>query len=216
MRRSVAACVALLGLIAGQTSDLHAQRRDRGLVEVSPSGLRGGLYVTGGIGNGMEQYKYSNDALGYTDWLSSPAAVLRIGGTPSSSVRVGGELFGWWNRVYDTQAQSDATETFTAALVDVQLYPSPRAGFYVKGGVGLARSGESFGYGADGPSENGFGWSVGAGYDIPLSRSVSISPTADFYQGSFAERGQPTITEHVLNLGVSLTFQSGRRYYRDR
>ncbi|MGH7592652.1 MAG: outer membrane protein [Gemmatimonadales bacterium] len=207
-----AALLALMALIAGSATELHAQGRDRGLVELSPRATRGGLYITGGLGNGLEQYQYSDDPLGYTTWLSSPAAVLRIGGTPNQSVRLGAELFGWWNGIYDTALQQNATDNFSAFLIDAQFYPDRRAGFYVKGGLGIARSGESFSYGYSSFSESGFGWSVGAGYDIRLSRNFAIAPTADFYQGTFAQRGQATITEHVLNLGVSLTFQSGGRW----
>lgn len=213
MRRNVAS-LALIALIAGSATALHAQGRDRGLIELPPRAVRGGLYLTGGLGNGLEQYKYSDDPLGYTSWLSSPAAVLRIGGTPSQSVRLGAELFGWWNGIYDATQQMNATDTFGAFLIDAQYYPDRHGGFYLKGGVGIAHSGESFSCCVASASESGFGWSVGAGYDIPLSRNLAIAPIADFYQGSFAHRGQATITERVLNLGVSLTFQSGGRRWR--
>jgi opacity protein-like surface antigen len=213
MRRN-ASLLALISMIAAAATPMPAQGRDRGLVEMPDQPLRGGLYLTGGIGDGLEQYRY-HDLTGYTDWLSSPAAVLRIGGTPNRNVRVGGELFGWWNSAYNTDLQENTTETFTAALLDAQLYPSPRAGFYVKGGLGFGRSGTSFELERS-IGKTGFVWSAGAGYDIPLSRSVSIAPTVDFYQGSFNHAGDPTdsYTERVLNVGASLTFQSGRRHWR--
>lgn len=212
MRRNVA-IYALIALTLGSARALQAQGRDRGLVELPARPVRSGLYLTGGLGNGLEQYQYS-DAPGYTSWLSSPAAVLRIGGTPNQSVRLGAELFGWWNKIFDADQQLNATDTFSAFLLDAQFYPDRRAGFYVKGGMGIARSGESFECCIENVSETGFGWSIGAGYDLPLSRGLAIAPTIDFYQGSFAQRGQPTITEHVLNVGVSLTFQSGGRRWR--
>jgi len=203
--------LAVFTLASGAVAALPAQGRDRGLIEMPSRGLRSGLYITGGIGDGLDSYKYS-DLSKYTDWLSSPAAVLRIGGTPNQSVRVGGELFGWWNSAYDASLQENTTETFTAALLDVQLYPARQSGFYVKGGVGIGRSGTSFEI-EQSIGKNAFVYSVGAGYDIPLSRNVSIAPTIDFYQGSFTHRGVPTDSyiERVLNIGASLTFQSGRR-----
>jgi len=208
MRRFVTLFTSV-SMLVGTAGALSAQVRDRGLVELPPQPVRAGFYVTAGLGNGMEQYKYSDDPLGYTDWLSSPAVAVRVGGTPNASLRIGAELFGWWNSFYDGTAASHATDSFSAILLDGQFYPAPRSGFYVKGGVGIARSAESFDC-CQTVSENGFGWSAGAGYDLPLSRNVAISPVVDFYQGSFAERGAPTITEHVLNIGVSLTFQAGR------
>jgi opacity protein-like surface antigen len=209
MRRLIAS-LAFVALTTGAATTLSAQSRDRGIVEISSPGPRSGLFVTGGLGDGMDRYKYQ-DLSSYTDWLSSPAAVLRIGGTPNSSIRLGGELFGWWNSFYDTDLEENSTETFTAALLSVQLYPAPRGGFYVKGGIGLGRSGTSYEI-EESIGKNAFVWSVGAGYDIPLSRSVSIAPTIDFYQGAFNRRGAPTdsYTEQVLNIGASLTFQSRR------
>ena len=209
-----ASLLALVTMCLTTAAPLYAQGRDRGLVELPQRAMRGGLYLTGGLGDGLDQYRY-HDLLNYTDWVGSPAAVLRIGGTPNQTVRVGGELFGWWDRFYDGTLQENTTQYFTAALLDAQLYPSPRSGFYVKGGLGFGRSGTSFEFERS-VSIGGFVWSAGAGFDIPLSRSVSIAPTVDFYQGDFVTPNDPTssYTEHVLNIGASITFQSGRRRWR--
>lgn len=211
MSRNGTGILSLILLIAA-SAPMHAQGRDRGLVELPARSARAGLYLTGGLGDGLEQYRYQ-DLNTYTPWLSSPAAVLRIGGTPNQSVRVGGELFGWWNGNYDATLQENTTESFTAALIDVQFYPAPTAGFYVKGGIGIGHSGTSYQFDAS-VGKSAFAWSVGAGYDIPLSRSVSIAPTVDFYQGSFNHPGVLTdsYVERVLSIGASLTFQSGHRW----
>jgi len=216
MRRN-ASWPALVTLIAAAAVPLHAQGRDRGLVELPDRPVRSGLYLTAGLGDGLDQYKYQ-DLSGYTSWLSGPAAVLRIGGTPNHNIRLGGELFGWWHSFYnsDPSFQEDVTESFTAALLDAQFYPSRRDGFYVKGGLGFGRSGTSYQF-ENGIYNGAFVWTVGAGYDIPLSRGISIAPTVDFYQGSFSSSpGDPTqsYVEHVLNIGASLTFQAGHRRYR--
>jgi opacity protein-like surface antigen len=209
--RHIIASLALVALTTGAASALSAQDRDRGIVELSSPGPRSGLFITGGLGDGMDRYKYQ-DLSQYTDFLSAPAGVLRIGGTPNSSIRLGGELFGWWSSYYDGTLQENSTETFTAALLSVQVYPAPRGGFYLKGGLGVGRSGTSYQI-EQSIGKNAFVWSLGAGYDIPLSRSVSISPTVDFYQGAFNQRGAPTdsYTEQVVNIGASLTFQSRHR-----
>jgi hypothetical protein len=214
MRRNTAFLLTII-LAAGATSGLHAQGRDRGLVELGGAPLRSGMYITLGVGDGMDQYKFQ-DLDSYSDWLSSPAAVLRIGGTVNQNVRIGAELFGWWHSYYnaDPTILENETESFTAVLLDGQFYPAVRSGFYLKGGLGFGRSAASYEFDPT-ASNTGFVWSVGAGYDIPLSRTVSLSPTVDFYQGSFGPGNDPTsaYTEHVLNIGASLTFQSRRRRF---
>jgi hypothetical protein len=204
MRRPIL-LAALVAVSAAPLTPLAAQRpsRDRGIVELAPEPTRGGFYATLGVGAGREQYKFS-DENEYTDALTKPTLALRLGGTPNANVRVGAELFGWGSEV------EEGTESFTAALLSAQVYPSQTAGFYLKGGGGIARSGIDFNNGSS-TFETGFGWTVGAGYDLPLSRAVAIGPTLDFYQGSFTQRNEPTLTERVLNIGVQVTFQTGRR-----
>lgn len=204
MRRPIM-LAALFAVSAASLAPLAAQRssRDRGIVELAPESTRGGFYATLGIGAGREQYKFS-DQLEYTDALTKPTIAIRLGGTPNANVRVGAELFGWGSEV------EEGTESFSAALLSAQIYPSRTAGLYLKGGGGIARSGIDYNNGSS-TFETGFGWTVGAGYDLPLSRSVALGPTLDFYQGSFTQRNEPTLTERVLNIGVQVTFQTGRR-----
>ncbi len=96
------------------------------------------------------------------------------------------------------------------ALMSVQFYPAPQSGFYLKAGAGFGVSGVSYQNGSS-TNETGFGFGLGAGYEFQLSRAVSLGPTADWYQGSFTKRGDATLTERVLNLGVAVTFQGGGR-----
>lgn len=204
MRRPVMV-LALLALAAAVVSPLAAQRpnRDRGIVELRPDAIRGGFFITGGLGAGREQYKYSDQAV-YSDGLTKPSITVRLGGTPNVSTRIGGEIFAWASDVVD------GTESFSAFLVSAQIFPVPAAGLYLKGGGGFARSGIDYTNGAS-TYETGFAWNVGAGYDLPLSRAVSLGPTLDFYQGSFTKRNEATLTERVLNIGVQVTFQTGSR-----
>ena len=217
MRRN-ASWLPLVTLIAAAAAPLHAQGRDRGLVELPARPVRSGLYLTAGLGDGLDQYKYQ-DLSGYTDWLSAPAAVLRIGGTPNRNMRLGGELFGWWNSFYDADPsfQENVTETFTAALLDAQFYPSARDGFYVKGGLGFGRSGTSYQFEqfdwqatrSSGASARGTTFRCRADLDR-ARRSISTRGSS-----SSAPMTRPRLyTERVLNIGASLTFQSGRRRYR--
>lgn len=210
--------LVLAGLMAGSVSVASAQGGDRGLVAVSNTTTRAGFYITGGLGDGLDQYKDEGYPT-YSPWLSSPAAVIRIGGAVNPNVRLGAEVFGWRHSYYDVADSVNASENFTAFLFDVQFYPAAASGFYVKGGIGLAHSGTTYAYEGE-SGGNGFAFSGGVGYDIPLSRSVSIAPVADFYQSHFSNGIDPSFangysyTEHVLNIGASITFQSIGRHYR--
>lgn len=203
MHRTVAA-LALLATTAGALTPLAAQgRRDRGLVEIGAPSPRGGFFITGGLGAGSEQYKFDGDD-GFSDKLTKPTVMLRLGGTPNANVRVGAEFFGWGSD------EPDGYESFGTALVSFLFYPSRDQGLFLKAAGGVATSRIEFNNGADN-TETGFGWSVGAGYDLQLSRKFGLGPSIDLYQGSFSARNEPTLTERVLNIGVQVTFQTGGR-----
>lgn len=207
MRRSLSCftVVALTALIVLPAAAQGRRDRDRGIVEIAPEGVRGGFYIGGGLGAGQESYRFADEA-DYTEALTKPTFTLRLGGTPDPYVRLGGELFAWGNE------EVDRTEFFSTLLGTVQFYPMKDGGLWLKGGAGLAFSGQDF----DDPqyfdaTETGFAWSVGVGYDAQLSRAFGIGPSVEFYQGTFTKRDEATLTERVLNIGVQVTFQTGGR-----
>ncbi len=211
MPRLFVRSLATFALILGVTSLATAQGRrdrggDRGLVELGSPSLRGGFYLQGGIGAGMEQYKYSDEP-DYTESLTKPTFTLRVGGTPDPYIRIGGEVFAW------AAQTSEGEEGFATVLGVIQFYPMRDGGLWLKGGAGWAGSNfdpldsQEFSV-----HESGFGWSVGAGYEVQLSRRFAIGPSVELYQGSFSRRDEPTLTERVLNIGGQITFQTGGRW----
>lgn len=218
MRRNL----ALIVLLAGSATALHAQGRDRGLVELPARALRSGLYVTGSLGAGREQCKFETAPCAVLDvsgnplpsngetWrqaITTPAFQLRAGGTPSRNVRLGADLIGW------SGDNGPTTERTVGLLLSGQFYPSARDGFYLKGGLGYGWSTVDFNDGSH-STESGFMFNGGAGYDFALTPHVSLGPVVDFYQGSYPGRvGEETLTERILFFGVSVTLQSGRRRF---
>ena len=214
-----AASLVLITLVAGAVPALHAQGRDRGLVELPPAAVRSGFYLTGALGGGNEQCKFETAPCAVLDangdplpstgntWrqsITSPSFALGLGGTVSPNVRVGGSLFGW------SADNGPTTERTTGLLADVRFYPGTRAGFYVKGGLGYGWSTDDFHDGTS-ATNTGFLFNAGAGYEFPVTRHVAIAPVVDFYQGSYPQLGAETLTERILFFGVSITMQSGRR-----
>jgi hypothetical protein len=99
---------------------------------------------------------------------------LRLGGALSPQLLIGVETTGWYK---DEDGGSVTTGTLTG---NAYFYPSAKGGFFAKGGIGLGSLGVSFdGGGSD--SETGFGWQVGAGYDIRVGTKTAITPTVTYF-----------------------------------
>jgi len=134
-----------------------------------------------------------------------PTASIKLGGTPSPSVRLGGEVNVWVKDV-----GSGVTETVGNVSAAVYFYPSPRSGFFVKGGVGLASF--QLSQGSSSASANGIGFLAGLGYDIRLSNKVSLSPIANVYFGHDGDLKDgstvviPGIQHAIVDFGLSVQY----------
>jgi hypothetical protein len=104
------------------------------------------------------------------------AAYLRLGGTPSQSVLLGGEIMGW-GREEDGNTLSRGNANFT-----VMFYPSVDAGVYLKGGLGGASISTTVEEGNTTTTvhDEGFGATVGLGWDVRLGRNFYLTPAVDF------------------------------------
>jgi hypothetical protein len=197
LRRSLIAGAVLL--LAGGA--VVAQETPRGLVEVDDS-RRGGFWGALGVGAGGEAFDL-RDGLGYSEQLYRPTVSLRLGGTPSRYVRLGGEILGW------IDDQGNRTESITSILFISQFYPVPAAGFYLKGGLGLGRNQVDFNDGF-GVGDTGFAGLLGAGWEVRVGRRWYLNPAVDLVQQTYTGRGGDRYRERIVNFGVGVLFQSGR------
>jgi hypothetical protein len=197
LRRSLIAGAVLL--LAGGA--VAAQETPRGLVEVHDS-RRGGFWGAVGVGAGGEAFDL-RDGLGYSEQLYRPTVSLRLGGTPSQYVRLGGEILGW------IDDQGNRTESITSILFISQFYPAPAAGFYLKGGLGLGRNQVDFNDGF-GVGDTGFAGLLGAGWEVRVGRRWYLNPAVDLVQQTYTGRGGDRYRERIVNFGVGVLFQSGR------
>lgn len=140
-----------------------------------------GYWISFGFGAGTA---FGDDAFG-GDSKFGGAGFLRMGGSPSQQLLIGGELIGWGTNQDDIQIGRGAL-MFTALY-----YPSARGGFYVKGGAGFAgRSAEWTVMVGDLPAtirddQGGIGLGAGLGYDIQVARNFFLTPALDFvYTGT--------------------------------
>jgi hypothetical protein len=178
-----------------------AQETPRGLVEVHESG-RQGFWGALGIGAGGEAFDL-RDGLGYSGELYRPTVSLRLGGTPSQHLRLGGEILGWIND------QGSRTESLTSLLFIAQLYPATSTGLYLKGGLGLGRNEVDFDR-AFGVGDTGFAGLLGAGWEVGVGRRVYLTPAIDLVEHRYTGRGGDRYRERMVNFGMGVLFQSGR------
>lgn len=128
-----------------------------------------------------------------TDRESGLTLLLAMGGTPARGLLIGGEIEGWGKEI----AGVDITVGHLSGVV--YWYPRPTAGFFLKGGAGVAV------YSADaGPlgdvEDSGIGLHAGAGYDLRVGRNLSLTPAAGIFWGDF-EGGDA----NVLHVGLAVT-----------
>lgn len=178
-----------------------AAQTPEGLVEVGGS-ARKGFWLGLGLGAGGESYDL-RPTTGYSDVLYRPTVSLRLGGTVSPTLRLGGEVISWINEV------GPAVESLSSALFIAQLYPFSRSGLYLKGGLGIGRNSVHFDNGFD-EGDTGFAALVGAGYELRLGRRFYLNPVVDLIGHRYDDGRLGDYRERLVNFGLGILFQTGR------
>ena len=179
----------------------YAQEPPQGLIEV-PESSRRGFWLGLGLGAGGESFDLSPSD-GYSNLLYRPTVSLRLGGTVSQHLRLGGEVLSWINDV------GPAVESLSSALFIAQLYPFSSSGFYLKGGLGIGRNAVDFDDGFE-EGDTGFAGLIGAGYELRLSRRFYLSPTIDLVGHRYDDGVVGDYRERLVNFGLGILLQTGR------
>jgi hypothetical protein len=179
----------------------RAQDTPPGLVEVKEGG-RGGFWLGLGIGAGGESYD-PRSGVGYSAVLYRPTVSLRIGGTVSQHLRLGGEVLSWINE------NGPAVESLSSALFVAQFYPASSLGFYLKGGLGIGRNAVDFDDGFD-LGDTGFAGLVGAGYELRLGRRFYLNPVVDLVGHTYDDRYGGSYRERLVHFGLGILVQTGK------
>lgn len=156
---------------------------------------RQGFWFNIGFGYGTADFNCDN--CGNTSRESGVTANLALGGTLSEQFLLGVESDGWYKK------DSGVHNLFGNFMLVGYFYPSPSADFFLKGGIGSAsylfRNGTSV-------DDNGLGFMVGGGYDIPIGRRTSLSPTVAFNLGTMGDhQGARGVKINWLQIGASIT-----------
>ncbi|MDF3053244.1 MAG: outer membrane protein beta-barrel domain [Geminicoccaceae bacterium] len=147
---------------------------------------RDGFWIGGGLGYG------SLGCEGCIDRTGAPSGYLKLGTTLRQNVLLGIETNGW------TKSEFGARLTMGNVSGAVYFYPMASTGLFVKGGAGYSMLDASTDVGSG--SESGFGMILGAGYDVRVTRNLSITPVANWFRGAF-DGG----SANVLQIGVGVT-----------
>ena len=111
------------------------------------------------------------------DRLNGVNFQLRAGGTLSQRLLIGGEVNGF------TKSENDATLTVTHFGPVMQFYPSAQGGFFLKGGLGLATV--EVEVGSFSVESNGFGLTLGLGFDARVGRNFALTPYFDILASNY-------------------------------
>jgi hypothetical protein len=132
-----------------------------------------GFWISFGLGGGWNLAR--NVGLDSSS-TGGGAAYLRLGGTLSEKFLLGGEVIGW-GRSIDGAELARGNVNFTA-----MFYPSVQTGVFLKGGLGgssLART-VTEGNSTTTVHDEGFGATIGLGWDVRLARNFFLTPGVDF------------------------------------
>lgn len=156
------AAIGLALLVAVAAGSLEAQDQ---------ASERKGFWLTVGGGGGSN--RVSCQECTEIERFSGGMGWIRAGGTVNSSTLIGGEAFFW-------QRSESGLDSYVRGVQGiVQWYPFGKAGFFFEGGLGLARIRTNFVTNGQtvNASETGISVTLGAGYDIRITRRLSLTPT---------------------------------------
>lgn len=198
MRNVVRSALVVL-LLGAPTAPLAAQ--DIGPMSSGPE--RSGFFFGLGFGGGSARLD-CNICDNEPD--NGGAGWLTVGGTISPKLRLAGDFNAW------TKDENGTTASFGTGTFSALFYPSAAGNLFLKAGVGYSVTkfkDKSLGLDAQG---GGFGGVLGAGYDLRVGRSISITPQLTFFGGSTGDvkDGSFTVLQdskfNVAALSVGIVF----------
>lgn len=167
--------------------------------------VRNGFWIGFGLGYGSA--KPSCDGCGTLNSEGSWTGHLRLGGTLSPQLLLGGDFVAW------SKSESGGTLSLGNATATIYYYPMPASGLFLKAGVGAsAFHGEFSGTITATADGAGLGFTLGAGYDLRVGRNISITPVGNFLWGRPGEvkTGSTVLAtgwkQTIFEFGLDVTF----------
>ena len=185
---AIAALVLTSGSLAAQRPNAAASR--------------GGQWLGFGLGTGMGRVSCP---ICESNRHTSISGYVKAGGTLSRKFLLGVETDGWMRRT------DDVDEFLLGLAAQLYYYPNQRKRLFYKAGLGIMLYQID-----DGPgrlTSTAFGPNLGAGYDLPISPSVSFTPFASVFVASLGgeikfngDRIRDDIGLMLVQVGVGITW----------
>jgi hypothetical protein len=164
--------------------------------------LRQGFWIAIGLGAGTYDLMCSDCSY---DAKTDLSGTLRMGGTLSQKVLIGGETMGW------THSENGVDQCAGALSGAVIFYPSATGGFFLKGGLGVAYlTASASGYETE--TLTAFALSGGVGYDFRLGKTFGLTPYFNGFYGfpaSYKVGGVGAgfdVSQSLLQLGLAVAW----------
>jgi hypothetical protein len=169
---------------------------------------RHGFWIGFGAGYGSAAASADCDGCG-GNRVGSVSGFLKLGGTLNKNVLLGVETNVW------VKDQGDNTTlTLGAFTGTVTVYPQATGGFFLKGGLGTSYVSSDFQEESFSSSIEKFGWGflVGAGYDLRVARNISLTPCVNYHYGKPGDIRLQGVTvlpgwkQNVVSVELGVTF----------
>jgi hypothetical protein len=173
---------------------------------------RQGLWA--GFGGGWGSAEVQAAELEDQDRANSGVGRLQLGWTMNDNWLVGAEL-DFWRKNTEIAQGVDANFNIYNLSGILAYYASASSRFFVKGGAGVSYLNADYDFsGADVRIDlgSGFGFIVGAGYDIPLTGSISLTPAVNLWYGQLGDLEFEETTlftdwkQNVFDVTIGITF----------
>jgi hypothetical protein len=172
------------------------------LASQKPAPRRGGQWLGIGVGSGFGRVSCP---ICQANRKGSISGYVKAGGTLNRRTLLGMEANGWM------RSDDGADELMVALAGSAYWYPNSRKRLFYKAGIGVMHYKTD-----DGPNRltsTAFGPQLGAGYDVPIGPSVSVTPFANWLIASLGgeltfngERFRDDVGLMLVQLGVGVTW----------
>ncbi len=161
-----------------------------------------GFWIGFGFGGGINMSEGLDG-----ERLGGGSGYLRLGGTVSQRVLLGFEGNAW-GREDNGAVVGRGNGSFV-----MLFYPSERGGALLKGGIGFASISRATASGnsTTTTTKDGFGLTLGAGWDVRIGRNLYLTPNLDFLFQAFESETDPVLgtipgTNTLLLFSLGLTW----------